>query len=86
MLVALKSMRCDPHHDQLYGHHIAIDVAPDDQVGAVMEILFEKFDLPPCQQRLIHGGKMLGDLSMTLADYNIQKESTLQLVLNMRGS
>ena len=72
------------HIKTLTGKTVDINVAPFDDIEYIKYLFQDKEGVPPDQQRLIYNGVMLKD-NKTIFDYKIEKESTLHLVLKLRG-
>lgn len=64
----------------LTGRHITLNVEPTDTIAAVKIKIQEKEGTLPARQRLIFEGKQLTEEEKTLQDYNIQRDSSIEMV------
>ncbi|KAI9835995.1 MAG: hypothetical protein M1837_003544 [Sclerophora amabilis] len=67
------------------GQTIPLTVPSSLSISNLLNLLSVRSSLSPSELRVVHAGKHLSSPSSTLADYSIQREATLHLILPIRG-
>ena len=68
----------------LTGKTLCLSVNSNDTVNEIKQKIQQKEGIPLEQQRLVFNGKQLED-NLKLGEYNISNDSTIHLVLRLRG-
>jgi len=92
--VCTRATRCKRTTLPLFSTHVSssrsalalaqVDAEEEETIEDIKKKIAEKEGVPVDQQRLIFGGKQL-DSDKTLADYDVQEDSTFHMVLRLRG-
>ena len=68
----------------LRGESLDFEVEPGDTVEHLKAKIYERDGIRTCDQRLIFRGRNMED-QQTLAECSVEKDSTIHLVLNIKG-
>jgi ubiquitin C len=68
----------------LQGKTLTLDVNDNDTIASIKDKIAEKEGIPQEQQRLVFNGKQLEDKN-TIAEYGIENDASIHLVLRLRG-
>jgi effector-binding domain-containing protein len=69
----------------LTGKNIVVDYNPDMTVMELKQFINTTSNIPIDQQRLIYQGKQMDNDDYKIKDYNVMKDSSVHLVLKLRG-